>query len=94
MKMNILPIYKRRPNPALSRLLKKSVLRPCPESASDARGLGSMESLCRSEAPQEPPSPQATLCQRSYLGLGLKRWRGTESKCLAGTAVRAMLRVA
>ena len=28
MKMNILPIYKRRPNPALSRLLKKSVLRP------------------------------------------------------------------
>ena len=28
MKMYILPIYKRRPNPALSRLLKKSVLRP------------------------------------------------------------------
>ena len=28
MKMYIFPIYKRRPNPALSRLLKKSVLRP------------------------------------------------------------------
>jgi hypothetical protein len=28
MKMYILPIYKRRPNPALSRLLKKFVLRP------------------------------------------------------------------
>jgi hypothetical protein len=53
-----------------------------------------MESLSRGQAPQELPSQQAVLRQRSYVGLALRGLGGTESNCLAGPAVGAMLRAA